>query len=443
MPLRPASRILRESPAALAATLIAGALTCAGAEAPPFAGDSDLAERIDAYVAPLVEAGHLSGTLLVARKGNVVFEESWGLADAEHSVPNQPDTRIGIASVTKPMTIALVCRLAEEGKLMPDDTLARWIDDFPRGDEITVSHLLNHRACIPHRVTTPEQETVPRTAADMVELAKEKGLLPHEPGEKSIYSSAGFSVLARIVELASGMTYNEALQHYLCEPAGMERTGHYDSRELVKDRARGYFRGAGGMVNTPLQDLSFLVGAGSVISTPQDLHRMIRAVVDGRLGEVVSPALMREHGMSWNGVTNGFRAFAEYDKDDDTEIIFTGNLLTGAADHLQRDISRIVTGESVDPPQPPRPALADVDPEIYRSAEGRYTNDAGKEFPARVSDGQLWFGQWPLLAVSSTELFCMQDYARVELKIDADGTVTGLDWIRPDGTYGWTRDPGE
>ncbi|HMB67742.1 MAG TPA: hypothetical protein VKU85_00470, partial [bacterium] len=172
---------------------------------------------------------------------------------------------------------------------------------------------------------------------------------------------------------------------------------------------------------------------------PRDLHRMIRAIVDGTLGPVVPIALMRETGMSWNGVTNGFRAFAQYDKEADTEIIFTGNMLTGATDHLQRDLPRILAGETVDSPEPPDVVVADVVPEAYRRAEGHYVNDAGKEFDAHVTRGQLWFGQWPLLAVSPTELFSMQDYARVELKTDETGAVTGLDWIRPDGTYHWNR----
>ncbi|MCA9753824.1 MAG: beta-lactamase family protein, partial [Gemmatimonadetes bacterium] len=220
--------------------------------APAAAEDPALAARVDAYVAPFVDARHLSGSLLIARGQDVLLERSWGWADAEHRIPNGPDTPTGIASVTKPMTIALVCRLAEEGLLAPEDTISRWIPDFPRGNEITVSHLLNHRACIPHRVTTPQEETIPRTAADMVELVKQAGLLPLEPGEKSVYSSAGFSVLARVVELASGRSYDDALQHYLCEPAGMEHTGHHDSRDLVPGRARGYVLDEGGLANGPL-----------------------------------------------------------------------------------------------------------------------------------------------------------------------------------------------
>ena len=198
---------------------------------------AELEKRIDEYVSPFVADGHLSGTLLVARGGDVVYENSWGMANYELGVPNTPTTRFCVASITKPMTIALVCRLAEQGKMLPDQTISSWLPGFPRADEITVSHLLNHRACIPHRVTTATEETMPRTAADMVELARNAEMLPHEPGEESVYSSAGFSVLARVCELAGEMSYADALDSLLFRPAGMTHSGHYDSRAVVPDRA--------------------------------------------------------------------------------------------------------------------------------------------------------------------------------------------------------------
>jgi CubicO group peptidase (beta-lactamase class C family) len=121
------------------------------------AADS-LETAIDDWLKPMLDAGHLSGTLLVAKGETVLYEKSFGMADYELGVPNRPDTRFCIASVTKPMTIALVCRLVDEGLMRPDDTVSKWIPDFPRADSITVSHLLNHRAGIPHRVTTEEEE---------------------------------------------------------------------------------------------------------------------------------------------------------------------------------------------------------------------------------------------------------------------------------------------
>jgi hypothetical protein len=82
----------------------------------------------------------------------------------------------------------------------------------PRGDEITIEHLARHTAGIPHRVTECDEGAVPRTAADMVQLVIERverdGLLV-EPGTNSVYSSAGYSVLARVLELTGGASWEE------------------------------------------------------------------------------------------------------------------------------------------------------------------------------------------------------------------------------------------
>jgi CubicO group peptidase (beta-lactamase class C family) len=89
----------------------------------------------------------------------------------ELGVPNAPATRFAIASITKPMQQVLLARLVDQGALTRDDQVSRWLEDFPRGDEITVYQFATHRAAIPHRVTEPSSEIFARTAEDMVELA--------------------------------------------------------------------------------------------------------------------------------------------------------------------------------------------------------------------------------------------------------------------------------
>ena len=72
--------------------------------------------EIDTYVKPLVKADQFFGVILASRKGKVIYEKAFGMAQAEHGVPNRIDTRFGIASVTRPMTHTIAIRLIEEGK---------------------------------------------------------------------------------------------------------------------------------------------------------------------------------------------------------------------------------------------------------------------------------------------------------------------------------------
>ena len=209
------------------------AVIAVDARAEPAADPPSLEQRVERYLQPYRDIGHLSGTLLIARGDEVVYEKSFGLADREHGVANTPRTRFGIGSVNKPMTIVILARLVEMEKLALDDKLIEYLPDFPRADEITVGDLLRHSAGIPHRVTEPLDETRPQTPASMVELAARRDLV-FEPGSDSVYSSAGFSVLARVLELAAGKPYAELLAEHVLRPAGMADTSDAGTRAILE-----------------------------------------------------------------------------------------------------------------------------------------------------------------------------------------------------------------
>ena len=398
----------------------------------------DLSRRIDRYVQPFVADGHLSGTLLVAQGERILYEHSWGMANHELGVANTPTTRACIASITKPMTIALFCLLADERKVNPADSIGKYIAGFPRGSVITLSHLLNHRACIEHRVTTEKDETQPHTAADMVALVKKSTLLSHAPGEKSVYSSAGFSVLARVLEIASGMSYGELIATRIFQPAGMTHSQHARPYALIPERASSYAPGPTGPQLTALKDMTFLVGAGSVYSTPRDLHALMQAVLTGKLGETTKSALMRAEGLRWNGTTNGYRAFADYFLDSGYEVIFIGNMHTGATDLLRENIPKILAGENVATPARIQVAAVAVDPADLKVYEGVYQSERGQKFTVRSQPWGFFAGDRQLVPTSPTSFYSFQDYGRVEFVRDAGG-IERLDWEWQGQMLPWKR----
>ena len=223
------------------------------------AAAATLEQRVDAFVEPLIADGLMSGNLIIARKDAVLFKASYGMANYELNVPVTEQTRFCVASLNKSLTGLAVAVLIHEGRLDLDNTVSTWIDGFPRGDEITLRQLMGHRAGVPHRVTESIEETVPTTAAEVVERVKEKGLL-HDPGVKRTYSTAGYSVVARIIELVTGQDYDTAMRELVFAPLGMNDTQHIDGRANVPHRASPYMFGPDGMENAPLKDLSFLVG---------------------------------------------------------------------------------------------------------------------------------------------------------------------------------------
>jgi CubicO group peptidase (beta-lactamase class C family) len=389
---------------------------------------AELGRALDAWVQPLVDSGLLAGNLLVARRDTILLERSWGFADAEAKVPNHPDLPSCIASVTKPMTVILALQLIEERKLGYTDPLSKWIPDFPQGDSITIEHLLRHRSGIPHRVTTEEEETRPHTAADMVALAK-KATLTQKPGAGSAYSSGGFAVLARVLELASGRSYGDLARERLFEPLGMSHTFHPDASAPAGPIAASYAPILGGARREPMKDLSFLVGAGSVFSTARDLHRLLWADMSGRFGEGARQSALRGAKVNWNGSTNGYRAFVEYDTLSGNAVIFTGNLHSGAADQLRGAVAALLEGKFPAAPLLPPGKAAAVAPRLLASYEGLYDVAGNPRLSVRATESGLDVNQWTLVATGDSTFFSLRDFATVKVVAGAAGGVERFDWL--------------
>ena len=416
--------LLRLTALATAALWAAGAV----AATPEPKAPTDPAARIDAYLQPFIDAGHLSGYLLVARGDETLYERGFGRANYELDVPVGPETRFCVASVNKPMTLVVAIRLLEEGKLGLQDPVEKWLPGFPRGDTMTVGHLLRHQAGIPHRLVGEDQKWRPWTTAELVEEAK-KAELAFAPGSDSSYSSGGFSVLVRILELAGGKSYGDLLQEHLFGPAGMADTAPGAQTPLMPNRAASYFFGPGGsLVNAPPRDLSHLVGAGAAYSTARDLLAMMRALLAGKLGQQARDSLVDENGLDWNGLTHGFRAFADYHQASDVFVVLTANIQTGAGDHLRRNLPKIVAGEEPEPP-PEIPAAVDVPLEVLAGYQGMYQLRPGRTMPLRLRDGALRMDEWLLIPTGETELFSPQDYGRIRVVPGEDGAVERLDWL--------------
>jgi CubicO group peptidase (beta-lactamase class C family) len=430
------SRVLRVPVLLLLFLSPAPGLSSSGESAAAAGG---LAERIDAYVEPFLADEHLSGQLLVAREGAVLYERSFGMANFELGVPVTSETRFNVASISKPMTGMLALQLVQSGKLAASDPLSKWIPDFPRGDEITLEMLMRHTAGIPHRLTSELEESQPTSAAGMVELAKGAELL-FEPGQGSAYSSGGYSILARVLELASGSGYGELIERSIFAPAGMEHSVHPEGDYLIPARADSYLLGPdGGIRNAALKHYSFLVGAGSIYSTPRDLLALQRALLDGKLGEQAIQNYVRDSSLSWNGRTNGFRAFADFDGQTGVSVIFAGNLLTGAADRLRADVPRIAAGEAVEVPSRLNLDPVTVPATVLREYEGVYQLRPGTELELSFDGNSVSLSGWTLIPTSESSFFSPQDYARISVVRAADGTVERLDWAIGDDVYPMPR----
>src|SRR5271170_1443069 len=112
--------------------------------------DSGLADKSEMLIESIVKMDQFSGTVLVAKNGVPVFRKAFGLANREWNIPNAPQTKFRIGSVTKGFTATAVLQLAEAGKLSVNDPVSKYIPKAPPAwNGITIRHLLTHTSGIP------------------------------------------------------------------------------------------------------------------------------------------------------------------------------------------------------------------------------------------------------------------------------------------------------
>lgn len=420
----------------------------AGASAAASAQGGDAAARLDAYFASLAANRDFSGVVLVARGDSVLFRRAYGEASFELDAPNTPETRFRVASLTKTFTAAAVAMLAERGTLGLDDPLSRWLPGFPNGERITLRHLLLHRSGL----ANPDYTASFRERIGLEELVRRIAARPalFEPGTDGGYSNAGYNVLARVVEVASGVPYDVFLRREIFEPLGMTGTGSYGDFEIVRGRAEGYLPGPPpeGVVNAPWSDIGFAIGSGSLYSTVDDLHRWARAVhrerlfrrsaLDyphgwGRLGED------RKAGLEQTGLSTGFTSSLSVWFADSLYVVILGNVESAQWSKWPADVAAIVRGRPVES-APPR-TVAAVRPEALRRFVGRYA-DGKHTIEVAEEHGHLWLylDGWPVPKYLSPtgrpgEFVLRSDSGRVVFgEAGPDGGAGSLEWVFGEGS---------
>lgn len=255
-----------------------------------------LGEQLDVHMSRL-EAYGFSGSLLVAKGGEVILDKGYGFADAQGKVPFTADTAFDVGSITKQFTAAAILKLEMQGKLGVGDPISRWFEGVPDDKKgITLHHLLTHSAGLDD-IFGDDYDEMPR---DRLVKAVLGSKLLWAPGTRYQYSNAGYSLLAAIVELASGKPYEEYLRENLWKPVGMARTGY---RLQEKGPLAHGVTGEGKDWGTPLDKAWApdgpwwnLRGNGGVLSTTGDLYKWHRALEgDGILTEEAKRKMFTPH----------------------------------------------------------------------------------------------------------------------------------------------------
>lgn len=331
--VRPKARRLRVTAvSAVAAALVAfGAFAAAPAAAPASKGEDvglslERLQRIAQLVQRYIDDRQITGAVtLVARKGRTAHYEATGMMDADAKTPMRKDGVFRMASMTKPVTGVAILMLMEEGKLRLSDPVSRFIPEFkdtkvampkaaparsgapgspgqpqasepeiytvPATREITVRDLLTHTAGLESggAGTREGGRIAPRkTSGALATWVSQLGAVPldFQPGTQWRYSGlAGIDVLGRIVEVASGVTFDQFLKQRIFDPLGMKDTGFFPN-EAQAPRVVTLYRRTPGRLDrqdTPdwLATRTFFSGGGGLWSTAQDYVQFAQMLTTG------------------------------------------------------------------------------------------------------------------------------------------------------------------
>ena len=251
-------------------------------------------------IGQLADESGFSGVVRIDRGNDMVLAEAYGLADRRLGIPNELETRFGLASGTKGLTALTVVSLIEDGTFESSTTARALLgDDLPLiRDDVTIEHLLAHRSGIGDYYdedvhTDVDAFVLPVPVGDLATTEAYLAVLDgfptkFAPDERFAYCNSGYVVLALLAERASGVPFHELVVQRVCEPAGMRDTGFFRSDELPERTALGYVDGMRtNALHLPVRGS----GDGGIYSTVADVSSMWRAFF---AGEIVSSDWVRE-----------------------------------------------------------------------------------------------------------------------------------------------------
>jgi CubicO group peptidase (beta-lactamase class C family) len=253
--------------------------------------------ELAAYLDRLAEAGAFSGTALLARNGEVLFEAARGIADRNNSVPMRLDSKLNLGSMNKMFTAVAIGQLVDEGRLSFDDPVSKFLGGkgWTKADlsKVRVKHLLSHTSGLGSYFN----ETYRRTARQLLRKVDDykplvaEETLAFEPGTKWQYSNTGMLLAGAVIEAVTGRDYFEVVRERVYARAGMSGSDCYDIDLVVPNLAIGYSRersakGAEWRANT-FEHVIRGGPAGGGYSTARDLLAFAEAM---RSGKLVSPA---------------------------------------------------------------------------------------------------------------------------------------------------------
>jgi CubicO group peptidase (beta-lactamase class C family) len=399
------------------------------------------AARMDEIVQTYVANRQFMGCALVARGAEVLFSRGFGSANLEWDIPNAPNTKFRLGSITKQFTAASILLLEERGKLNTADLVKKHLPDAPAAwDTVTLFHVLTHTSGIPSFTGFPDYAKLEPFSATPLELLarfRDKPL-EFEPGEKWNYSNSGYVLLGYLVEKISGQPYDKFVQENIFTPLGMKDSGYDSTSAIIPRRASGYVSRAGRFEHAGFIHMSIPHGAGALYSTCEDLLKWEQGLFGGKLLQPASLQKMtspfkNDYGfgvgiatqagrkvVAHGGGIEGFNTQLSYYPEEKMTVVVLANINGNAPGDIAGKLAAVAHGETVKLSSERKEIT--LDPKILSRYVGAYRLDPAGNMLITLDGSQLMskLGNQqaiPIFPESATRFFLKVVDAQLEFAI--------------------------
>jgi CubicO group peptidase (beta-lactamase class C family) len=417
----------------------------------------DAQVKIEQYMQASVKVDHFMGSILVAQHGKIIVSQGYGMADMKAGIPNAPDTKFRIASVSKEFTAMAIMELQASGKLNIQDSVCKYVPDCPKDwAPITIYNLLTHTSGIPNLTSFPNYGTIEAEQLTPTQLLAdfENKPLNFAPGTKFSYSNSGYDVLGYIIKRVSDESYAEYLEKSIFGPLDMTDSGCDTSHPTAKDHAQGYRYSPSGYEPARFVNMSVPFSAGALYSTVLDLYKWDQAVDAGKLiPNNLMDAMLTGHvakdgpgsakyGFGWTistefghkviwhgGELEGFTSLNSWSPNNDAYVIVLDNMTSPDVLEIGHALAAILFGQKYEVPKEHREIALDAG--ALGKFVGTYQLAPNFVIAITLAGDQLSeqaTGQkaCPIFPESSTEFFLKAVDAQISFEEDSAGKVTGL-----------------
>ncbi|HEY2726470.1 MAG TPA: serine hydrolase domain-containing protein, partial [Parafilimonas sp.] len=251
------------------------------------AQSDSLTQKLDALISSTYQSISPGCVVLVAKNDSIIYEKAFGVANIELNVPMNPEMIFRLGSITKQYTAVSILQLIEEGKISLQDSIQKFIKDFPfKGHTIMIENLLTHTSGIVDYEALdfpiPNAIRVDFPAKQIIDSLS-KLPLDFTPSSQFHYSNSNYFLLAYIIEQVSGKSYQDYLTKNIFKPAGLTNTFYDSPTEIIPNRINGYAKYDGKYFNAGYISMSQAFGAGALVSNVEDMFKWHEALYNYKL----------------------------------------------------------------------------------------------------------------------------------------------------------------